>query len=195
MITLHNALFAAIQRNFENWFLGLFARFAFASVLLMYFWHAGTRKLEAFQRGAEGGILEYFTVSGNVFGQMAPKAFEAVTYDASQLGTPYWIMAYAGTYAEFILPLLIVLGFMTRIAAAGMVGFVFVQSYVDIFGHGVGAETIGMPFDRVQDSAILDQRLLWLFPLVYLVIRGAGTLSLDHVFSRRMEEEDYDYEY
>lgn len=188
MIGLHNAVFAALQRNLENWMLGLLARLTFASVLLFYFWHSGTRKLEAFQRGAEGGLLEHFTVSGNVFGQMAPKAFEAVTYDASALGTPYWIMAYSGTYAEFLLPLMIVIGFMTRIAAAGMIVFVIVQSYVDITGHGVDDKTIGMPFDRIQDSAIVDQRLLWVFPLVYLVVRGAGTVSLDHLFSRRRDE-------
>ncbi|MEM1345616.1 MAG: DoxX family protein [Pseudomonadota bacterium] len=185
-IRLHDAFFDLIERATAGWLPGLFARLAFASVLLIYFWHSATRKLVASERGAEGALAEYFTVSGNTFAQIAPKAFETAGYDATQLDTPFWVMAYAGTYGEFILPLLVVIGFATRLASLGMIVFVFVQSWVDITGHQAGAETIGTPFDRIQDSAILDQRLLWLVPLVYLVVRGAGALSVDGVLSRRM---------
>ena len=38
----------------------------------------------------------------------------------------------------------------------------------------VDAGTIGALFDRFPDSVILDQRLLWIFPLAYLVVKGAG---------------------
>ena len=40
------------------------------------------------------------------------------------------------------------------------------------------------PFDRFPDAAILDQRLLWLVPLVFVVIRGAGYVSLDALLER-----------
>ena len=53
-------------------------------------------------------------------------------------------------------------------------------------GHGA---KIGGFFDRFQDAAIADQRLLWLFPLVYLVIRGPGLISLDTVFGRMSRRE------
>ena len=39
-------------------------------------------------------------------------------------------------------------------------------------------------FDRFPDAAILDQRLLWLVPLVFVVIRGAGYVSLDTLLKR-----------
>ncbi len=42
---------------------------------------------------------------------------EAVGYDVSQLGIFHWLVVTAGTLAEFILPLLIVIGLLTRLAA------------------------------------------------------------------------------
>ncbi|MEM6985258.1 MAG: DoxX family protein, partial [Pseudomonadota bacterium] len=91
---------------------------------------------------------------------------------------------YAGTYAEFILPVLIVVGLFTRLAALGMIGFVFVQSFVDITGHHADAETIGAWFDRFSDATILDQRAMWVFLLAYLAIYGAGKLSIDQLLRR-----------
>lgn len=84
-----------------------------------------------------------------------------------------------GTYAEFILPILIVVGLFTRLSSFAMIGFIFVMSFVDVQFHGADAATVGAWFDRMHNSAILDQRLLWLFPLVYLLIKGAGPFSLD----------------
>ena len=36
--------------------------------------------------------------------------------------------------------------------------------------------------DRLPDAVILDQRLLWVFVLLVLVIKGGGLLSLDTMF-------------
>lgn len=79
-----------------------------------------------------------------------------------------------GSWAEMILPLLILLGLFTRGAALGMIGFIIVQSLTDIFGHGADAATIGGWFDRASDALILDQRLLWVFLLLVLVVQGGG---------------------
>ena len=76
------------------------------------------------------------------------------------------------------------LGLFARLAALGMIGFIGVQTLVDITVHKVGPETIGAWFDRFPDAAILDQRLLWLVPLVFVVIRGAGYVSLDALLER-----------
>ena len=59
------------------------------------------------------------------------------------------------------------------------------MTYTDITGHDA---KIGGFFDRFQDAAIADQRLLWLFPLIYLVLRGPGLISLDAIFGRIKEE-------
>jgi putative oxidoreductase len=110
---------------------------------------------------------------------------EAYGYDPSQVPfVPWGIVVYAGTYAEFILPVLIVLGLFTRLASLGMIGFILVQSYVDIAFHGVDDKTIGAWFDRFSDAAILDQRTLWIFLLLTLVVKGAGAISLDALWAR-----------
>jgi putative oxidoreductase len=179
LANLHESVFGGLQDAFEDWFLGLLARAVFAAVLLFYFFNSAMTKIAA-------GPLGFLTITDGAYVQMFPKVMEALSYDTSQLALfPYRLMAYAGTYAEFALPILIVIGLFTRLAALGMIGFVCMQSYVDIYGHGADETTIGAWFDGTSSAAILDQRALWIFLLAYLVIRGAGALSLDHLFAGR----------
>lgn len=179
LISLHNALFDMIERA-GNVLLPLFARFAFAAVLLVYYWNSGLTKLG-------DGIFGLFSPSIGAYSQIFPKKLEAAGYDISQFGVFEWAVVMAGTYAEFLLPLLIVLGLATRLAALGMIGFVMLQSLTDIYGHGAtDPKTLGAWFDRLSDGVILDQRLLWVFLLTVLVVKGAGALSLDALLRRRM---------
>ena len=181
IVALHDSVFDAAQRNVEDWFPGLLARFVFAAVLLVYFYNSALKKIGE-------GTLGFLTVADNAYFQILPSVVERYGYDASQVPSfPYDIIVYMGTYSEFLLPALIVLGLFTRIAALGMIVFVCVQSYVDIAFHGVDAETIGAWFDRFSEAVILDQRALWVFLLIYLVIRGPGKISLDYVLHRRFE--------
>ena len=178
LISLHNALFDRIERA-GNVLLPLFARFAFAAVLLVYYWNSGLTKLG-------DGIFGLFSPSIGAYSQIFPKKLEAAGYDVSQFGVFEWAVVMAGTYAEFLLPLLIVLGLATRLAALGMIGFVVLQSLTDIYGHGAtDPKTLGAWFDRLSDGVILDQRLLWVFLLTVLVVKGAGALSLDALLRRR----------
>jgi putative oxidoreductase len=73
--------------------------------------------------------------------------------------------AYLATAVELTAPILLALGLATRLGAAAMLGmalviqfFVYPQSYPD--------------------------HLLWAGPLAYLIIRGPGTISLDHSIRR-----------
>ena len=170
---------ARTQRLSEaDWVLTASARAVFAGVLAVYFWGAGLTKLG-------DGPLGFLTLSDSAYIQIFPKAVEAAGYDTSQLGLLHWGIALAGTWAEFLLPFMIVLGALTRLAALGMIGFVAVQSVVDILGHDVDADTIGRWFDATSDAAILDQRAFWVFLLMVLVIKGAGPISLDAVLRRK----------
>jgi putative oxidoreductase len=177
---LHTSIFSPIERNLDG-LVPLLARFVFAATLLVYFWSSAMTKLG-------DGIFGIFLPSTGAYAQIFPKQMEAVVYDVSQLGIFHWAVVVAGTWAEFILPLLIVIGLFTRLAALGMIGFVVVQSLTDLYGHGgiEHAETLGAWFDRVPDSAILDQRAFWMLILVTLVIKGAGALSLDRILSRQI---------
>ncbi|MEJ2016348.1 MAG: DoxX family protein [Limibacillus sp.] len=179
--SLYGRVVGAAERGLDPWFTGLLARFVFAAVLLVYYLNSASTKVG-------DGLAGFFSIGDNAYFQILPSVVEAYGYDASQVPLfPYGLIVTAGTYAEFILPLLIVAGAFTRLAALGMIGFTLVQSYVDIAFHGADAETVGSWFDRFPDAAILDQRALWVFLLAYLVIRGAGTLSVDHLVWRRLE--------
>lgn len=176
---MHSAVFGGIERALDGWFLGLAARLVFISVLGLYYYNSGLTKLG-------DGILGFIAPSTGAFGQILPPLLDAAGYDTSAIPFfPWHIIVIAGTWAEFLLPLMILLGLFTRIAALGMIGFVVVQSYVDVVFHGLEAKFIGSMFDRFPDAIIFDQRLLWIFVLVVLVVKGAGKISLDQLLSRR----------
>ncbi len=177
MIPLYSALTDRLSR--ADWLLSTLARLIFAGTLLMYFWVSGLTKLG-------DGVFGIFIPSTGAYAQIFPKAMEAVTYDTSQLSIFHWAVVVAGTWAEFILPAMIVVGLFTRLSSLGMIGFIVVQSLTDLIGHGglEHTETFGAWFDRFPDSVILDQRSFWVFLLVVLVIKGAGPLSLDRALSR-----------
>ena len=172
---------AALARldTFGDAALPLLARFAFAAVLMFYYWASALTKVG-------DGLFGLFQPSLGAYAQIFPRAMEAAGYDASQLGTFHWAVVTAGTLAEFILPALILVGLLTRLAALGMIGFVVLQSLTDIVGHAADQATIGAWFDRLPDSVILDQRLLWVLVLLTLVLKGAGALSLDRLIDRRL---------
>jgi putative oxidoreductase len=115
---------------------------------------------------------------------MFPKAMEAAGYDSSALSFFHYLVALAGTWAEFILPVLIVLGLFTRFAALGMIGFVVVQSLTDVYGHGAAW---GAWFDRFSDAVIVDQRAMWFLLLLTLVIKGAGPISFDRAITPKSQ--------
>lgn len=170
--------FTFAEREADKWFLGLFGRFAFLAVLYLYYLNSALTKVG-------DGVFGFFSVQASAYYQIALPAVEAAGGDPDAVSfIPWGFIVTLGTYSEFVLPLFVVLGLFTRVAAAGMIGFVFVQSLVDITIHNVDAATIGSLFDRFPNSVILDQRLLWVFLLSYLALKGGGAVSLDHLLSR-----------
>jgi putative oxidoreductase len=163
-LDLHARFARQISRQ-ADWLVPTLARLVFAGVLLVYFWGSALTKFDG-----------PFAPSIGAYSQIFPRAFEAAGYDPSAFGPWQKLVVLTGGYAEFVLPALIVIGLLTRLAALGMIGFVLVQSLSDVFGHGVAA---GAWFDRASDALILDQRALWLLLLVVLAIRGPGPLSAD----------------
>ncbi len=156
-----------------DWILPTLARLVFAAVLLGYFWASALTKFDGPFSPALGAYVQIY-----------PRAFEAAGYDASQMGLIPHLVVLFGGWAEFVLPLLLTLGLLTRLAALGMVGFIVMQSLTDIYGHMVDAATIGAWFDRASDGLILDQRAFWVLLLGILITKGAGPLSLDRLLRR-----------
>lgn len=162
-----------------GWLLPSLARFVFAATLLGYFWASAKTKLG-------DGFFGFLSPSTGAYAQIFPIKAEAVTYNTSAFNILEKLVILGGTWAEFILPLLIVAGLLTRLASVGMIGFILVQSLTDIHGHGADAATIGAWFDRISDAHIMDQRTFWIFTLVVLIVKGAGPLSLDTLLRRRL---------
>jgi len=174
LISLHNTIFQRLENMLGTWFLPTLARFTFAATLLIYFWNSARLKIGE-------GFFGFLDIS-RAYGQIFPKAFEEAGYDDEAMSAFQWLVSLGGTWAEFILPLLILIGLCTRIAAIGMIGFIIIQSVTDIYGHGV--EKYGAWFDRLSDGVILDQRLFWVTVLLILVVRGAGPISVDRLLAR-----------
>lgn len=177
---LHDAVFGGLERLAGDGFLPLLARFAFLAVLYFYFLSSAQTKLGE-------GIFGFLNPADAAWYQIALPAVEAASGDVAQVPfLPWGLIVRLGTWAEFVLPALIVLGLFARIAALGMITFVAVQTLVDIAVHKVDAATIGAPFDRFPDALIADQRLLWLVPLAIILVKGAGALSLDRLLAKRI---------
>ena len=65
---------------------------------------------------------------------------------------------------------------------AAMVGFVAVQTLVDVTGHGV---KLGAWFNNAPE--LLDDRTLWIFLFIVMVIKGAGPISVDRFFTAKSD--------
>ena len=177
MLDSFNRLGASMSRAGDE-ILPLLARFVFGAVLLMYFWQSGLTKIG-------DGFFGFLSPSLGAYAQIFPKAMEAVGYDVSQMTFFHTLVVLAGTWAEFILPLFILIGLLTRLSALGMIGFIVVQSLTDLYAHGGASDpkVFGAWFDAASDALILDQRAFWILGLLVLVFKGAGSLSLDRALS------------
>lgn len=179
IVRLHDRVFERVEALTAGWFNGFAARFAFASLLLVYYLNSGWNKLG-------DGLFGFLSPSSSAYITILPPIMEQYGYDVSAIPFfPWHIIVLLGTWGEIVLPLLVVLGLFGRIAALGMIVFVTVQSYVDIAYLGLEPKFIGAMFDRLPDAVIFDQRLLWIFVLLIIAVNGPGKLSLDHLLARR----------
>jgi len=178
LVRFYSSIVTILQRG--EWILPTLARFLFAAVLAVYFWISGLTKVG-------DGILGIFQPSLGAYAQIFPRVMEQIGYDVDALSLYHWAVVTAGTLAEFILPVLIILGLLTRLSAIGMIGFIVVQSLTDLLGHNKWDDSLvlGAWFDAPSNSLIMDQRSLWVFLLLVLVIKGAGPLSLDRAIGVR----------
>jgi len=179
VVRLHHTVFSAIERATAGWFTGFAARFAFASVLLFYYLNSGWQKLG-------DGVFGFLSPSLGAYASILPPIMEQYGFDVAAIPFfPWHVIVLLGTWAELLLPIMIVIGLFSRIAALGMIVFVAVQSYVDINFHGLEGKFIGSMFDRLPDAVIFDQRLMWVFILALIVVKGPGKLSIDHLLAKR----------
>jgi putative oxidoreductase len=120
------------------------------------------------QSKVDGPHLQ-FNLHGFDFSFVLPFQVKAETFTAffsqfAALPVPPMLSAYLVSYAEFLLPIMLVLGFGTRIAALGLlIVTVLMQLYV-------------MP------QALWSAHVYWASMLLVLLSLGPGQLSVDHFF-------------
>ena len=136
----------------------LVARFAGA----IDFWRSGQTKIAS---------EPFLGIKWNVFDIVEKKyyLFENV-YGIPKPLVP--TMTQAATIGEFILPLLLVFGFMSRFAALGLLAMTaFIQFYV-------------YPEELLKPNGNWSTHLLWTAPLLLTLVKGPGWFSLDYFFGK-----------
>jgi len=176
---LHERSFSWLERRTDTWLLGTLARLVFFAVLALFFWQSAWTKLGE-------GLWGFILLSKGAYFQIVPWAMEAASYNPANLGPSAHFLVVIGTWMEFILPFLVVIGLFTRLASLGLVGFIAVLTYVDLAHHSLKPEVVGSLFDRALDG-LWDQRVLWVFLLLVLVLKGPGPLSLDRLIGWLLE--------
>lgn len=116
-------------------------------------------------------VASVFFLSGRTkvdgFLTLKESTFFLFQYEYALPLIPYKLAAYMATYAEHFFPILLVLGFATRLSAGALLVMTLV---IQIFVYPGAWAT----------------HLLWASILTYLVACGAGALSLDHLIKKKM---------
>ena len=127
----------------------------------MAFWRSGQEKI------AGDGFFEF------AIWNIEPRKFYLFenTYGIPQpFAEP---MTYMATAGEFFLPLLLFFGLMSRFAALGLLAMtLFIQFYV-------------FPSDLINPDGNWALHLLWAAPLLLIISKGPGAISLDHLFGKK----------
>lgn len=126
----------------------VFVRLALAGI----FWMSGRTKVE------EGTLL---SVSENAIYQFSEEPFSNVPLLPSDMA------AYLTTYAEHILPILLVLGLFTRLSSLALLGMTLVIQFF------------------VFPEAWWQVHILWVALAMVLIVRGGGVLTLDRLLVGR----------
>lgn len=136
--------------------IALLARFSIA----MTFWTSGQTKIE-------GLVLD--PIGGNValgWPRLSENAVELFRSEYALPVIPPELAAYLAATAEHVLPLLLLLGLATRLSAFALLVMTLV---IQVFVYPLAYPT----------------HALWAALLLYLMARGPGAASLDHLLARR----------
>jgi putative oxidoreductase len=95
--------------------------------------------------------------------QVKAETFSAFLTQYAALPVPPVLGAYTLSYAEFILPVMLVLGLGTRFAALGLL---IITALIQVY---------------VMPQALWTAHIYWASILMVLITLGAGPISIDHV--------------
>lgn len=111
-------------------------------------------------------FLRGFDFSVIVPMQVKAQTFTAFAIQYPPMPVPPTLAAYLVSYAEFILPIMLVLGLGTRFAA---IGLLLMTAMISIY---------------VMPQAFLTTHIFWAAILLVLISRGAGAISVDNIIRK-----------
>jgi len=118
-------------------------------------------------------IAPIFWFSGRTKVEGLSVTDSAIALFRYEYGVPFpWVSAHLAALAEHIFPIMLILGLGTRFAALGL----FVMTIVIQF---------------VYPAAWWNHHALWFAVLAYLIVRGGGALSCDHLIKQRWGSSAY----
>ena len=100
---------------------------------------------------------------------IAPSTFDLFRDEYQVPLIPYHIAAYFGTANELLMPVLLVLGLFARVGAGALLGMTVV---IEVFVY---------PLNWAE-------HLTWATLLLFILSRGAGTISIDHFLAGKFFE-------
>lgn len=143
----------SLLKTIPEWFVNLAMRL----VIFKVFWLSVQTKITGLTIG--GQHFAFWNVTDSTF----------ILFDF-EYGIPLIpseLAAYLGTFGEFFLAIMILLGLMTRFAALGLLVMTMVIQFF------------------VYPDAWWSVHVYWTIALLYLMRNGGGLLSLDHLLWRR----------
>lgn len=111
----------------------------------------------------QGFSLKAFNFSVLVPVDVAPGTIGLFMTKFAASPVPPVLAAYVVSYAEFILPIMLVLGFASRFAAIGMLGLTALFQFY------------------LMPEALWTTHIYWTAMLLVIVSRGPGQISIDHI--------------
>lgn len=154
VLTLNHASIALFSRIPQS-FIAFLGRFSIAAT----FWQSGQTKVEGFAIDLIHGRFQWGMP------HLSESAVELFRDEyALPLIPPEWAAHMAAT-AEHVFPVLLLIGLGTRYSALALLGMTLV---IEIFVYPDAYPTHG----------------LWAAVLIYLIARGPGAFSIDHLLAR-----------
>ena len=145
MIALYDRTVKRVSGKVPEAIMLLFVRVALAGI----FWRSGRSKVE----------------EGSWF-QISDSTYFLFSEEYSAVPLPSDFAAVMATVSEHVFPILLVLGLLTRLSAAALIGMTMV---IQIF---------------VYTEAWWSVHMLWVALALVLIVRGGGSLSVDAIFGK-----------
>lgn len=145
MIALYDRTVKRVSGKVPEAIMLLFVRVALAGI----FWRSGRSKVE----------------EGSWF-QISDSTYFLFSEEYSAVPLPSDFAAVMATMSEHVFPMLLVLGLLTRLSAAALIGMTMV---IQIF---------------VYPEAWWSVHMLWVALALVLIVRGGGSLSVDAMFEK-----------